>query len=124
MLTLLIGILIVAGSAAGFGFALFGRRPIPQPAMQAPGASLGRELAEVSASSGGGVYLEDEDVESNDRWGGVGAPYVGRRARDVTITPWVRVRSSLMLALTVLGIAAILGAVLSVVVVAVVFVAT
>ena len=123
MLTLLIGILIVAGSAAGFGFALFGRRPIPQPAMQAPGAPLGRELAEVSPSSGG-VYLEDDDVESNDRWGGVGAPYTGRRARDVTITPWVRVRSSLMLALTVLGIAAILGAVLSVVVVAVVFVAT
>lgn len=115
MFTLLIGILIVAASTAGFGFALFGRRPVPQPAMQLATAPSVAPLAEPAPSSPGGDVLVATRVE---------APIEGRRARDVTITPWVRLRSSLLLALTVLGIAAILGAVLSVVVVGIVFVAT
>lgn len=119
MFTLLIGILIVAASTAGFGFALFGRRPVPQPAMQLATAPSVVSLAEPAPSSGsteGGTDLLAPDY--------VEAPIEGRRARDVTITPWVRIRSSLLLALTVLGIAAILGAVLSVIVVGIVFVAT
>jgi hypothetical protein len=119
MFTLLIGILIVAASTAGFGFALFGRRPVPQPAMQlatAPSVAALAEVAPSSARAGNGA-----DVLVADR---VEPPIEGRRARDVTITPWVRLRSSLLLALTVLGIAAILGAVLSVLVVGIVFIAT
>lgn len=119
MFTLLIGILIVAGSAAGFGYALFGRRPVPQPAMQTTLAPFERELAEVSPSSGAASYATFvDDADPRD------VQVTRRRARDVTITPWVRARSALVLALTVLGIAAILGAVLSIIVVGVVFIAT
>ena len=86
MATLLVGVLVVAAGAVGFGFALFGRRPVPQTATAHPGAHLAHP-----------------------------APAV--RADDVAITGWTRVRAALVLALTVLGLAAIVGGVLSVVVV-------
>jgi len=121
MFTLLVGILIVAASTAGFGFALFGRRPVPQPAMELATTPLGTTDAEPPPSSSDrgellagapGDTITDEDVPR------------GRRARDVTITPWVRLRSVLLLVLTVVGLAGIFGAVLSIVVVGIVFIAT
>jgi len=130
MFTLLIGILIVAGSAAGFGFALFGRRPIPQPATLVPGAQFELAHAEPGPSSRAlGTGDGDEPHGVAGLWDRgsvetVAPPVTGRRARDVTITPWVRMRATLLLALTVFGIAAIVGAVLSVIVVAAVFIAT
>lgn len=47
-----------------------------------------------------------------------------RPSGDVTLSPWVRVRSALLLGLTVLGLAALLGAALSIVAVGFVFLAT
>ncbi|MEX0768360.1 MAG: hypothetical protein WD029_07805 [Microthrixaceae bacterium] len=119
MLTLFVGILIVVLSALGFGYALFGRRPLPQPAMGSTLGALPADLAEaipsstVSSEDHGDPMPNEEDIPLN-----------GRRARDVTITAAVRARAVLLLFLSVVGIAAIIGVVLSVVVVGVVFVVT
>ncbi|MHB1137589.1 MAG: hypothetical protein ACYC2O_01450 [Microthrixaceae bacterium] len=115
MFTLLVGMLIVALSTLGFGYALFGRRPVPQPAMEAAPALPRDPSAEALPSSGAGTTTTTVVIDP---------PRDGRRARDVTITRWVRIRATLLLALTTIGLAAIVGAVLSVVVVAIVFVAT
>jgi hypothetical protein len=122
MFTLLIGMLIVALSTLVFGYALFGRRPVPQPAMQAEGAHLDAPGAEPPPSSvaAGATATASSSATTLT----VDPPIEGRRARDVTITPWVRLRAGLLLALTTVGLAAIIGAVLSVAVVAVVFIAT
>lgn len=96
--------LIVAAGAGGFGYALFGRRPIPEtatasagPAVAAGGAQRRRVAAEL------------------ERF---------RRTDDVALTAGTRIRAALLLALTVAGLAALIGAVLSIVVVGVVFLAT
>lgn len=119
MFTLLVGMLIVALSTLGFGYALFGRRPVPQPAMQGAPPLLVEDGAEAPPSSSATDVLAPVAGTTV-----VAPPVEGRRARDVTITPWVRLRSALLLALTTVGLAALIGAVLSVLVVAVVFVAT
>lgn len=82
---------------------MFGRRPVPQTATELPGAQLG-PVAVLA-----------------------GRPRARRRVDrhdDVAISGWVRVRAALMLALTVLGLAAIIGGVLSVLVVGVVLIVT
>ncbi|CAB4694049.1 unannotated protein [freshwater metagenome] len=106
-------------SALGFGYALFGRRPLPQPATGLTQGVASGESTEAIPSRFGSV--QEEDLDESDSEGG---PIRGRRARDVTITPAVRARSTLLLALTVIGIAAIIGVVLSVVLVGVVFLVT
>jgi len=116
--------LIVALSTLVFGYALFGRRPVPQPAMQAEAAHLAAPGAEPAPSSVVSALPADDAAASATTTLTVDPPIEGRRARDVTITPWVRVRAGLLLALTTIGLAAIIGAVLSVLVVAVVFIAT
>lgn len=98
-----VGLLIVAAGAAGFGFALFGRRPIPQTATPVAGPERG---------------------PSADAPGGPVATRTRSRTSDVTLSRGVRVRSALLLALTVVGLAALIGGVLSVVVVGLVFVLT
>ena len=119
MFTLFVGILIVVLSALGFGYALFGRRPIPQPAT---GLALGvasDEFTEAIPSRFGSSLQDDSDAFDSEE-----VSFRGRRAKDVTITPAVRARSTLLLALTVIGIAAIIGVVLSVLLVGVVFLVT
>ena len=95
--------LVVAAGAVGFGLALFGRRPVPQPATELPGT----QLASAAVLTG--------------RTRSVRRPAV---RDEVSISRWVRVRAALMLALTVLGLAAIIGGVLSVLVVGVVLIVT
>ena len=95
--------LVVAAGAVGFGLALFGRRPVPQPAMELPGAQLG-PAALLAGRSRDRRRTVDRD--------------------DVAISRWVRLRAALMLTLTVLGLAAIIGGVLSVLVVGVVLIVT
>ena len=119
MFTLFVGILIVVLSALGFGYALFGRRPLPQPATGLTPRVASDEFTEAIPSRFGSVLEEDLDESDSE-----GVPIRGRRARDVTITPAVRARSTLLLVLTVVGIAAIVGVVLSVVLVGVVFLVT
>lgn len=105
MATMVVGLLVVAAGAAGFGLALFGRRPVPQPATGSTAPPVGaaapaRRLPRV--------------------------PALLRRPAgdDVAPTRWVRIRAALLLALTILGLAALIGGVLSVLVVGLVLLAT
>ena len=142
MFTLLFGVLLVVGSAVGFGLALFGRRPIPQPAMTGAAASPGAGLAETrpsslraAARSASGPTHDDAPEEQGDGLTTKAVPRWQRLlqrdqtaervdASDVTLSGWVRVRSSLLLALTVAGLAALLGVVASVLVVGIVLLVT
>jgi hypothetical protein len=99
MSALLVGVLVVMVSAVGFGAAMFGRRPVPQRAMQVAGAPVGA----VTLPSRGGAGAADPDVDSP-------------KAR-VDIPASVRLRSASFLALGVIGAAAVLGVLLSLVVV-------
>jgi hypothetical protein len=137
MVTLMVGVLLVALSAIGFGVALFGSRPVPQPAMSLSGTHLGAPTAEpfpsmVDPVSDDGRGALVDDVED----GGVLA--VGRLRRmlqreptadhqpaaDVTLSPWVRARSAMYLTLIVTGLAAVIGIVTSIVLVGVVLFVT
>jgi hypothetical protein len=124
MVTLLVGVLLVAGGAAGFGVALFGRRPVPQPAMATPTAHLGGGTAELlpsaDAADAGGVLqvgrwrrlLQREPTADH------------QPAADVTLSGGVRARSALYLTLVVTGLAALIGIVSSIVVVGLVLLVT
>jgi hypothetical protein len=131
MLTLLVGILMVTVSAIGFGLALFGRRPVPQPATVTatehpvvPGPEQ-RPSSPVAAST---IAPPREDLEVTGPWW---RRLLAREATaerqptsDVTLSPWVRVRSAFLLGLTVVGLAALIGGVLSVLVVGAVLLLT
>lgn len=140
MVTLLFGVLLVAFSAVVFGFALFGRRPIPQPAMSLSGAHLGAPGAEAIPSMRvGTAELSDHDIDDAAAAADVGGVLqVGRWRRllqrepsadhqpaaDVTLSGWVRVRSALFLTLIVTGLAALIGIVTSIVLVGLVLLVT
>lgn len=132
---------MVVGSAVGFGLALFGRRPIPQPAMTGAVAASGAGLAETRPSSlraPARTASDPNDDPAEEQGDGLTTKAVPRWQRvlqrdqtaervdasDVTLSGWVRVRSSLLLALTVAGLAALLGVVASVLVVGVVLLVT
>jgi hypothetical protein len=109
MSALLVGVLVVMVSAVGFGAAMFGRRPIPQSAMRYAGAPL--EAVTTPSRSGAGsarrptAAVDDRPAEER------------RAAMQVDIPASVRMRSMFLLAVGVVGFAAVLGVVLSVVVV-------
>lgn len=140
MVTLMVGVLLVAVSAVGFGYALFGRRPVPQPAMSLTGAHLGAAGAEALPSSTADLDELGTDDAADHRpepsMGGVLQVGPLRRllqreptadhqpADDVTLSPWVRARSSMYLTLIVLGLAALIGIVTSIVLVGLVLVLT
>lgn len=112
MSALLIGFLLVVVSAATFGFALFGRRPIPQPAIA--GASLRRGLdsgAENRPSALGTATPSRTHEESN----GTPVMDVHLSAADVRPTKARRLRAAGLLVLSVVGSAVLIGAVLSIV---------
>ncbi len=106
MSALLIGFLVVAGSAALFGVALFGRRPIPQSAIgpltddrdPARGAETAPSRRPATSSNG--------SVQT-----------ITLTAADVRVPTARRIRSALLLALSMLGMALLVGTVLSIVVV-------
>jgi len=100
--TMVVGLLVVAAGAAGFGSALFGRRPVPQPAT----ARGDRHLAGTATT------------------GRAAARRARRPGTGLVPTRRERARAAVLLALTVLGLAALIGAMLSVVVVALVMLAT
>ena len=92
MVTLLVGVLVVVGGAVAFGAALFGPRPVPQPATAAPATRARAETPPSGAVARGPEVL---------------APLVP--------TARTRVRALLWLLLGVVGTAAIVGAVLGLV---------
>ena len=128
MLALLVGILMVTVSAIGFGLALFGRRPVPQPATGSGTGHPGAIVAEQRPSSRLSTPPSREEVEVTGAWWrrllARDATAERRPTSDVTLSPWVRVRSAILLALTVLGLAALIGGLLSVLVVGVVLLLT
>lgn len=105
--------LVVALGAAGFGFALFGRRPVPQTATQ---WSAGRRGA---APDGPATPPSTVMARVGDA---VRATVAS--ADEVVPTRWVRIRAAILLGLTVLGLAATIGGVLSIVVVGLVLLVT
>ncbi len=126
---------VVAASAAGFGVALFGRRPVPQPAMSAPSGDPGRLVGTDAAEGVPSEPVAPPRRRAADLGGTAASSWLRRLvARDATVdhqpdtsvvlSRWERARSALLLGLTVVGLAAILGGVLSVVVVGLVLLLT
>jgi hypothetical protein len=102
MSALLVGVLVVMVSAVGFGAAMFGRRPVPQRAMQFAGAPVGAVTVPSQGGAGAGSVVDADDESPKAR---------------VDIPASIRLRSICLLALGVLGAAALLGVLLSIVVV-------
>lgn len=144
---MLFGLLLVVVSAAGFGAALFGRRPIPQPATAGAVPALTEVPAEaVPSGTGDGAQLTDSPLvvarPGRSRRGSStpttppGVLPVGRLQRlvqreptadhepAVTFSAWDRLRSAAALTLALLGIGTIIGCVITIVVVGAVFVLT
>lgn len=88
---------MVIVSAVGFGAAMFGRRPVPQRAMELAGAPAGA----VTLPSHGAAVVDEEPLPAR-----------------VDIPASVRLRSMCFLALGVIGAAALVGVLMSIVVVA------
>ncbi len=134
----MVGVLLVVLSAIGFGVALFGSRPVPQPAMSLSGAHLGEPTSEPIPSMVGAASDDGYGTAVPDAADPGGVLAVGRLRRmlqreptadhqpaaDVALSPWVRARSAMYLTLIVTGLAAVIGIVTSVVLVGAVLLVT
>jgi len=108
--TLIVGLAVVALSTVGFAVAMFGRRPLPQPATAAPMTSPAPVATVSEAPSGRSVRRVERrrPDDGSDR----DVPRL-----QVEVPGPVRIRSAFILALGVLAVAAAAGVLLSVVVV-------
>lgn len=102
---------MVAGSAALFGVALFGRRPIPQSATAGTGAVRAANPETQPAR---------RRVPATQVLPGT-EPVITLTAADVRVSAARRLRSAVLLAVSALGMALLVGAVLSIAVVVLVF---
>jgi len=121
MSAVLIGFLLVTASAAAFGAVLFGRRPVPQIAMDAPAIPRdGSALKGPPDTADGGSVAAGH--------AGTGGPSPAHRAltgigRGRIVTGrGERLRAAVLLLLGAAGAAILLGAVLGILVVAAVLV--
>jgi hypothetical protein len=120
MSALFIGFLLVVFSAAALGVALFGRRPVPQPAT-VDGSTPRAETA--VAEMGPSLFRSGQLTVA--RVPGVDSPLLIQPPREpghldqgqVRVPVTLRIRSAILLALATLGTAVLVGAVLSIVVV-------
>lgn len=135
---MLVGVLVVAFGAVVFGYALFGPRPVPQPATSSRDGQLGvsppvARPSDAPAAVTTGAATGDEPAPPAA--GVLRAGPIRRLlqreptadhqpAGDVAVTPMVRVRSGLLLTLIVVGLAAIIGVITSIVLVGVVLLVT
>jgi hypothetical protein len=127
MYGLLIGFLLVVVSAAGFGWALFGRRPVPQPATT-PGHGYGdtagraemapSDRARPSPSARRPVAVVPPPPPAAAAPGSVARA----DARGASVPVGVRLRSLALLVVATLGAAVLVGAVLSILVVGLVLI--
>lgn len=108
-MTLVVGVLVVAVSAAGFAFSMFGRRPPLQPATA------------VDVPVPAAVVPSREDSAPGRRRGQAKVPRHSPQGDvprlEVEIPTAVRMRSAFLLGLGVLTAAVVLGILLSVIVV-------
>ncbi|UDY34867.1 hypothetical protein [Dermatobacter hominis] len=109
MPTLIVGVLVVAVSTAGFALSMFGRRPLPQPATTVATAAP----VPVTPARDGAAPRRRRAAATTAA--GVGDREVPRLQVDVPAS--VRIRSAFLLALGVIAAAAAVGVVLSIVVV-------
>jgi hypothetical protein len=105
---LAVGVLVVLVSSVGIGAAMFGRRPIPQPATVTAGEHPAAVMAPSSPAAGGAARRPVRTVPID----------VEETRVQVTVPTPVKVRSGVLLGLGVLAIAAFVGVVLSLAVVA------
>lgn len=111
--TLIVGLLVVALSALGFGIAMFGRRPPLQPATTV-GATNPDPVTTASLEGPAATVRKRRANRSAERSGSAEP----REARlQVSVPTAVKIRSAFLLALGVIAAAATIGVVLSVVVV-------
>ncbi len=106
MPTLIVGLLVVVVSAVGFGLAMFGRRPLPQPATAGVATIAAPVTASRDSSDVGRRSPARPSTEPTD---------LGRLRVDVPAP--VRIRSAFLLGLGVIAASAIVGILLSVAVV-------
>jgi hypothetical protein len=104
--TLIVGVLVVVVSTAGFALSMFGRRPLPQPATTAAAAAP----AAVAPSRDRRATRRRPAAAATAAQGEV--PKL-----QVDVPAAVRIRSAFLLALGVIAAAAVVGVVLSIVVV-------
>lgn len=136
MVTLFVGLLVVVAGAAGFGAALFGRRPVPQPATVTTGPRPAVREPEARPSgprrrAAAGPATASETLPGDVLSVGRLRALLQREPSadhqpggDVTLSTATRVRSALLLALVVFGLAAIIGVVVSLILVGAVTVLT
>ncbi len=116
MSALLIGSLLVILSAAVFGYALFGSRPVPQPAT-AGESSEGANRLETGVSES--AHSESASTEA----AAVTTETQNHPDSTAVGVRWsVRLRSAAMLVLGAVGTAVVLGAILSIIVVGLILV--
>jgi len=112
VLTLIVGVLVVAVATAGFGFSMFGRRPPLQPAT-ADDASFrpAVETSRVVGSTSGRRRRRTRPTGSD------GVPDAAVPRLQVEIPTAVRMRSAFILGLGVITAAALIGMLLSIIIV-------
>lgn len=114
---------MVVISAAAFGVALFGRRPLPQRAMAGDADPLGSVVSGNAAETTPSLLRSGQVTVA--RVPGVDSPVLIHPPHEpghldlgeVRVPSAVRVRSAVLLALGAIGVAVLLGAILSIVVV-------
>jgi hypothetical protein len=123
MSALFIGFLMVVVSAICFGFILFGRRPIPQPATIGI-EGFGSDLSGATAAETVPSLLRGGQTTAVRVRGADGAiilrnppSAVHLSGSDVRSSPGVRLRSLLVLTFGALGTAVLIGTIASIVVV-------
>lgn len=117
MPTLIVGLAVVLVSAAGFAVAMFGRRPLPQPATASTVPVAAPVTAARDLSSGTGRRTE---TRSQTPTPPETAPAIRNDSAPrlhVDVPTSVRIRAAFLLTLGVLATAALVGIVASIVVV-------
>lgn len=109
--TLIVGLFVVAASAIGLGVAMFGRRPPLQPATTAVVAHPDPVTTASQAPS------PAPSVRSRRPVGDVRSEDPRQSRLQVSVPAQVRIRSAFLLGLGVIAAAAVVGVILSVVVV-------
>lgn len=117
MPTLIVGLAVVLVSAAGFAVAMFGRRPLPQPATAAAVAVAAPVTAARDLPNSTGRRRETRSQTSTHPGASPALSDAKVPHLRVDVPTPVRIRAAFLLTLGVLAAAALVGIVVSIVVV-------